>query len=59
VWLVDQIEPALDPLNTKFQSIEAPVDPRQPFFDGRQPNLDIEHLIYDAIELLVEAAHIL
>jgi hypothetical protein len=57
--LVDEIEPTLDTLNANFYPIESPVHSRQPFFNRRQSNLDVKHLVNDAIKLRIEAAQIL
>jgi hypothetical protein len=57
--LVNEIKPTLDPLDANFYPIEPPVHARQPFFDCSQSNLDVKHLVNDAIKLRVEAAQIL
>jgi hypothetical protein len=59
MWLVDEIEPALDTFDRNFYTIKPPVHAGQPLFDRGQSNLDVEHLINDAVKLLIEATKIL
>jgi len=57
--LIDKIEPTLNTLDTNFEAIEPTVYARQPLFDSGQSNLNVEHLVNDAVQLRIEAAQIL
>jgi hypothetical protein len=57
--LRDEIEPALDSFDTNFQAIKPSVHTGQTFFDRGQRNLDVEHLVNDAIKLVIEATKVL